>query len=171
MMRLPATMLACLGMLFAGAAAAADSMHPYIGASRGADVHAKPARSSPVLGHLERLTEVRVLEQRRGWGRIETIRAIEGRPLRGWVLSGQIRRPYQPKRSERAKSSFLAAFSSWFGNDEPERKTAVLGVRGLEDEGANTMGARNMKAVRWMDRLAVDEAEIARFIREGRLNP
>ena len=62
-----------------------------------------------------------------------------------------------------------------FRSPEPTQKTAVLGVRGLEDSGtASAEMAATEKAnriVEWMDTLNVPDEEVAFFIDEGDLNP
>ncbi|MDX8402413.1 MAG: hypothetical protein R8K47_07275, partial [Mariprofundaceae bacterium] len=65
----------------------------------------------------------------------------------------------------------LGAFAAIFGNEEPPRKTAVLGARGLEDEGGRTQGAKDMRSLRQVERIAIPPEDVERFVREGRLNP
>ncbi len=138
----------------------------YIGASRGADVLAAPQADAAVVGHLERLSEVRVLERQRAWWNIEAA------DVRGWVPAGAVRKRHQPGRAEKAGNSVLEGLSSLFHRDDPAgRKTAVLGVRGLDEETGAVRGRANVAAVEWMERLTVSDAEIARFIEQGRLNP
>lgn len=150
-------------------ASAAENGSYYIGATRGADVHASPSTSARVVTHLDRLTDVRVLQRQRGWAEVEV--AQPGK-VRGWVIEGAVRQRYQPTQTQKAKSSFFSSFARLFGGGEPQQQqTAVLGVRGLDEEGNATGSARNMKAVQWMEGLNVSQDEVNRFIREGRLNP
>lgn len=155
-------------VLFAAAssAGAAESSSHYIGATYGADVHLSPVSGSKVVAHLDRLTDVTVLQRIRGWAEIETSRPS----VKGWVIEGTVRQRYQPSSAQKTRSSFFASFARWFGDNEPQQQTAVLGVRGLE-EGDATGTARNTQAVRWMDNLHVSQQEVDRFIRDGRLNP
>lgn len=154
--------------LFAAAypAGAAENGAHYIGATYGADVHASPVSGSKVITHLDRLTDVTVLQRIRGWAEIETSRPS----VRGWVIEGTVRQRYQPSTAQKARSSFFASFARMFGGNEPQQQTAVLGVRGLE-EGNATGTASNPQAVRWMESLHVSQQEVDRFIRDGRLNP
>jgi len=158
----------CL-LLVAGAtgAQAADN-GSYIGASQGVDVHSSPSTGAQVTGHLDRLTDVKVLQRTRGWAEIEV---AQPKYLRGWVIEGAVRQRYQPSSSQRAKSSFFSSFARLFGGNEPQQQTAVLGVRGLDEEGNATGTARNARAVQWMESLRVSQDEVDRFVREGRLNP
>ena len=152
----------------AAQAVAAESGSHYIGATRGTDVHSSPSTSASVLTHLDRLTDVKVLKRQRGWAEIEV---SQPKRLQGWVIEGAVRQRYQPSRTQKAKSSFFSSFARLFGGNEPQQQTAVLGVRGLDEEGNATGSARNMKAVKWMEGLNVSQDEVNRFIRDGRLNP
>ena len=145
---------------------AAENDSYYIGATYGADIHASPTSDSRMVGHLDRLTNVNILQRIRGWAEIES-----GSPkLRGWVIEGAVRQRYQPSSSQKARSSFFSGFARWFGGNEPQQQTAVLGVRGLE-EGDATGTASNPQAVQWMESLNVSQDEVNRFIRDGKLNP
>jgi len=160
----------CL-LLVAGAtgAVAADNGSYYIGSTQGVDVHSSPSTSGQVSGHLDRLTDVKVLQRTRGWAEIEV---SQPRYLRGWVIEGAVRQRYQPSTSQKAKSSFFSSFARMFGGNEPQQQqTAVLGVRGLDEESNAAGEARNTKAVQWMESLNVSQDEVDRFVRDGRLNP
>lgn len=160
-------LILCIAMFAASYAGAAESGSHYIGATYGADIHASPASYSQVIGHLDRLTDVQVLQRTRGWAEIE----VSQPKIRGWVVEGTVRKRYEPSNAQKARSSFFASFARWFGSDDPQQQqTAVLGVRGLE-EGSATGTARNLQAVQWMESLHVSQDEVDRFIRDGRLNP
>ncbi len=151
-------------------ALAAGSQQPYVFASHGADLHAAPDDASPVIAHLDRLTEVSILRKQRGWLRVRAAGNAQGGRI-GWLREGQVRKPWQPGRAQRARHSLLGAFASLFGGNNAPGKTAVLGVRGLEDEGSGAQGQRDMAGVQWMERIAITPEETRRFVREGKLNP
>lgn len=167
-------LLLAFGLIFIAVSPlqAADSESYYIGSRSGADVHAYPRNSAENLGHLERMTDITVLEKRRGWWKVETI-DIEPK-VTGWVYESTVNQRYQPeKESSSGSSSFFSGFSSLFRSSEPQQKTAVLGVRGLEEEGGATTkaNAQARKAVKWMDSLVIKNRDVASFIKEGDLNP
>jgi len=144
----------------------------YIGPRSGADLYDSPSPQSKKVAHLDRLTTVRITQKKRTWWHVET----EGRNpvVRGWVSAGAIRQRYQPSASSRSTSLF-SGLSSLFGGgrDANTEKTAVLGVRGLDEETtakAGTTSGTN-SAVRWMEGLRVSQQEVNTFIREGDLNP
>lgn len=162
-----------LGVLLAPAFAATDEGSYYIGVRNGVDVLAAPRTGAKVIGRLERMTDVRVVKKQRAWWKIETINAAPA--LQGWVREGAVRKRYQPSARKKASSSVFAALSSIFGRPAPKQQTAVLGVRGLEDEGGDVAGQQAHQAaketVHWMEGLSVSDEEVADFIREGNLNP
>ncbi|MDQ7010564.1 MAG: SH3 domain-containing protein [Mariprofundaceae bacterium] len=162
-----------LCVLLAPAFAATDEEGYYIGARNGVDVLAAPRTGSKVMGRLERMTDVRVVKKQRAWWKIETIHGYPA--LQGWVREGAVRKRYQPSARKKTSSSVFAALSSIFGRPAPKQQTAVLGVRGLEDEGgdiASQQARQSAKeSVRWMEGLSVSNEEVADFIREGDLNP
>ncbi len=158
-------MLICL---VSAPAMAADEF--YIGSGGGADVYRLPKPGAERIGHLDRLTGVRVIQKKRNWWKVRTLHVDPA--ISGWVHAGAVRKRYTPSAASRTKSSFLAGLSSFFHRSEPnQQQTAVLGVRGLEDEGNAAKGRSNRAGVRWMEGLAVSDADIAAFIDEGRLNP
>jgi len=167
-MRLIITLLFMLGFS-ATSMAAGDSY--YIGSRDGTDVYAYPNKSASVTAHLPWKTDIRLQEKIRNWQKIETTGANR---VKGWVFESAVRKRYQPA-SKKSDSSLFSRLTSLFRSPEPEQKTAVLGVRGLEDEGvANTDNAATQHAnqmVKWMDRLNVPDREVAAFIEEGELNP
>jgi len=169
----PLMLLIALGSLLAPAFAAADEEDYYIGARNGADVLAAPRTGAGVVGHLERMTDVRVIKKQRAWWKIETVN--EAAALQGWVREGAVRKRYRPSARKKASSSVFAALSSIFGRPAPKQQTAVLGVRGLEDEGGDVADRQAHQSaketVRWMEGLRVTNEEVADFIREGDLNP
>ena len=85
---------------------------------------------------------------------------------------GAIRKRYQASDIEKKKSMF-SGISSLFRSPADTRKTAVLGARGLEEEGAllKPAGGVDKNMVRWMEGLHVNDSEVAAFILEGDLNP
>lgn len=155
---------------FSGTALAADDSY-YIGARSGADVFATPNKRADVTAHLTRKTSVKILQKRRGWRKIETIGKNR---VTGWVFEGAVRKRYKTVKNKK-KSSFMSSFASFFRSPEPTYKTAVLGVRGLEDDGAasaeRTATKRARKLVKWMDTLNIEEGAVAAFVDEGDLNP
>ncbi len=168
-MRLIITTLLMLGL--SGIALADDASY-YIGARSGADVFASPNKHAKITAHLPRKSSITILKKRRGWRKIETTDAREN--VSGWVFEGAVRKQYRPIKNKK-KSSFFSGFASMFRSPEPTQKTAVLGVRGLEDSGvASAERAATEKAnkmVTWMDTLNVPDEEVASFIDEGDLNP
>jgi hypothetical protein len=153
-----------------GTALAGDASY-YIGARSGADVFASPNKRAKVTTRLPRKSSITILEERRGWRKIETIDAEE--KVSGWVFEGAVRKQYQATKSKKT-SSFFSGIASMFRSPGPTQKTAVLGVRGLEDSGvASAERAATEKAnktVEWMDTLNVPDNAVASFIDEGDLN-
>jgi len=161
-------MVLMMALLAAAPALAADAPDYYIGPRPGADVLAHPRASARVLAHLPRLTPVEVLKQRRSWWKVRA-KADHGERVEGWVSAGAVRERYKPKK--RSSSFGFASFFSLF-RSPPEQHTAVLGVRGLEDEGKLAKATQaSKKVVEWMDKLHVDPAKVDEFVREGDLNP
>jgi len=155
---------------FSGIAAAADGSY-YIGSHSGVDLRLAPRNSATVSGHLERKTAVEVIDRRRSWTKVQSL----GSGIRGWVPAGAVRKSYSSAKPSRSSSSFFSSFTSMFRSPEPPRKTAVLGVRGLEDTGAasaeKAATEQANKAVEWMETLDVPDEAVAAFINEGDLNP
>jgi len=168
-MRLIMTTLLMFGL--SGIALADDAAY-YIGARSGADVFASPNKRAEVTAHLPRMSSVTILQKRRNWWKVKTIDARQ--EVSGWVFEGSVRKRYKSAKAKK-KSSFFTGFASMFRSPEPPRKTAVLGVRGLEDDGtasaerAATKSANKM--VKWMDTLNVEDGAVEAFIDEGDLNP
>lgn len=160
-------------LLLAGTAQAAESEY-YIGPRAGADVFGAPSTQAAKVAHLDRLTAVRIDKKLHTWWHIITIHQTP--VVRGWVAAGVVRQRYQPSTASRKRSSFFSGFASLFGygNDSSTETTAVLGVRGFEEEKGATAaaGGRNATAaVQWMETLHVSPQEEDAFIREGDLNP
>jgi len=159
-------------MLGLSGTALADDASYYIGARSGADVFESPNKRAEVTAHLPRKNSVTVLQKRRNWWKVES--AIGKQKITGWVFEGAVRKRYRAAKAKK-KSSFLSGFASYFRSPEPPQKTAVLGVRGLEDIGAKSAGRaateRANKIVKWMDTLNVPDDAVAAFIDEGDLNP
>ncbi|MDT8377192.1 MAG: hypothetical protein RQ867_10720, partial [Mariprofundaceae bacterium] len=65
--------------------------------------------------------------------------------------------------------------ASLFRSPEPPRKTAVLGVRGLEGGDGNVAdkeaGEQAIRIVQWMDSMHVPPDEVSAFVKEGHLKP
>jgi len=155
-------------LLFATPAMAAESY--YISPRDGVDLRLAPDSSAKISGHLSRKTDVKIIDKRRNWRKVQS---LDHKGLAGWVPEGAIRKRYQATTTTK-RSSFFSGFSSLFRSPEPAQKTAVLGVRGLEDEGAANADQANAQAnrvVEWMDTLNVPDREVAAFIDEGELNP
>jgi hypothetical protein len=162
--------LFCLCLLAAPAMAAEAEY--YIGPRDGADIYNRPDSRADKIAHLKRLTVVRVVDKQRTWWRIESSGISPS--VRGWVTAGAIRQRYQPSTASRKSSSFFSGFASMFGygRTSNNEKTAVLGVRGLDEETTARAGGRgNTSAVKWMDTLSVSQKEVDKFIRDGDLNP
>jgi len=156
---------------FGGVAVAADGSY-YIGSHNGVDMRLAPKNSAKVSGHLSHKTEVKVINRERNWTKVQTL----GRSgIKGWVPAGAVRKSYSTATSSRSSSSFLSNFTSLFRSPEPSRKTAVLGVRGLEGDGtASAEKAATEQAnrtVEWMDTLNIPQSEVASFVKEGNLKP
>ncbi|MDX8408282.1 MAG: hypothetical protein R8L58_07845 [Mariprofundaceae bacterium] len=154
-------------LLFPATAMAADQY--YIGSSNGVDVLAKPGAGADVTGHLDRLTDVKIIQKKRAWWKVSTIRVSP--KVSGWVPSGAVRKRYQRTAEKKASGSFFSGLSSFFHQDSNTQKTAVLGVRGLDEEGNAAKGKANLAGVEWMEKLDVPDADLATFVEQGRLNP
>ena len=88
------------------------------------------------------------------------------------MSEGAIRKRYAVSHVEQKKQQALSRFRSLFQKPPETQKTAVLGVRGLEEDGAPSREkVADPKAVQWMENLRVSDAEVAAFIAEGDLNP
>ena len=172
-MRLITSLFFVLGLSVLGFSSTvlAGSDSYYIGARSGADVFESPNKRADVTAHLSRKTSVKILQKRRNWRKIET---MDEAKVSGWVFEGAVRKRYKTVESSK-KSSFMSSFTSFFRSPEPTHKTAVLGVRGLEDDGAasaeKAATKRANRLVKWMDTLNVEEMAVAAFIDEGDLNP
>jgi len=143
----------------------------YIGPRAGVDLLQSPRSRAKIIQHLPRLTNVTVLKKRRSWWEVE-VSEHRITPLTGWISAGAIRKRYQPKSMASAFSSKMSSFFSMFRSSPTRQQTAVLGVRGLEDEAK--LGKANkasMNVVKWMESLRVSNAEVSKFVREGDLNP
>ncbi|HKI61507.1 MAG TPA: SH3 domain-containing protein [Mariprofundaceae bacterium] len=166
MIRIIGLILVC--SLFPAAAMAADSY--YIGLRDGVDVRDRPAAQASVLGHLPRLTDVRLIKTDRAWSKISSLHV--SRPLTGWVPSGAVRKRYQPSAAQKSSNSFFSGFSSWFNRDTTGgQQTAVLGVRGLDEEAGASTGQASEAGVAWMEKLGVSNSDVAAFVEQGGLNP
>jgi len=133
------------------------------------DVLDQPQARDEVVGHLTRLTDVKVIQKKRAWWKVSTIRVSP--KVSGWVPSGAVRKRYQQTAAKKASSSFFSGLSSFFHHDSNTQKTAVLGVRGLDEEGGAAKGKANVAGVEWMEKLNVSATDLATFVEQGRLNP
>lgn len=164
----PMSWFFCLSLLLIGIPAGAEEAADYYIVSRsGADVLELPQVGAAMVVHLPRLSPIVPGKRQRNW---VSIRAeVEGKTVSGWVLEGAVRQRYRAE--QRASTTGMAEVLSLFGG-KPQRQTAVLGVRGLEEEGASIAGGRNdAAAVEWMEDFKLSEPEVAAFIHEGDLNP
>jgi len=143
----------------------------YIGPRAGADLLQAPRSSADVIQHLPRLTDITVIKKRRSWWKVKVSAGLES-PVTGWISAGAIRKQYQPKRTVSAFASNISSFFSMFRRPPTRQQTAVLGVRGLEDEAKlGKVNKASMNTVKWMEGLRVGNAEVSKFVREGDLNP
>lgn len=171
-MRLPTLALLFLALAAGLPATAAGEEDYYIGARDGADLFSQPRASAEKLAHLPRKTDVNVLEKRRGWWKVERIGVTPEQA--GWVYESVVNKRYSSAvNGNDGGTSFLSGFSSLFRTEPKQDKTAVLGVRGLDEENGATAqaDAKAKEAVSWMDSLAVNNADLDAFIEEGDLNP
>lgn len=166
--------LALITFLLLAATVQAAETEYYIGPRSGADIYERPSTQAKKIAHLDRLTSIKITSKQRTWWKIETV----GRKpvVRGWITAGEVRKRYQPSVATHKSSSFFSGFASMFGHgrDTSSEKTAVLGVRGLDEETTAKAGNRNRgntSAVRWMEGLHVSQQDVDKFIREGDLNP
>lgn len=142
----------------------------YIGSKDGVDLLKEPNAAAAVAGHLDRLTDVKVIQKKRAWWKVDSLNISPKKS--GWVPSGAVRKRYQRTAIKKASNSFFSGLSSFFHReDSGSQKTAVLGVRGLDEEGNAAGGRANTEAVKWMEGLQVSDADIDRFVEQGRLNP
>lgn len=160
------TMLLCCLLAPAAGSAAEDGY--YVGAYQGIDVKQSPSSTSSTVAHLERLRSVRIEEHQRSWARISTVNPPH---VGGWVPEGALRQRYEPVRTHRSSSSFFSGLAALFGGGESDTKTAVLGVRGLDNEGSLGNRMAPAEAVKWVEGLHVSDKEVADFVRQGGLNP
>ncbi|HKI60448.1 MAG TPA: hypothetical protein VKA23_05390 [Mariprofundaceae bacterium] len=157
-------------LLFAIPASAAEETY-YIGPEKGVDLRLRPENRAAVSGHFDHKTEVKILKRDRNWAKVQT---LDYTAIRGWVPAGAVRK--SSTQSTRSSSpSFLSSFTSLFRSSDPEQKTAVLGVRGLDSgDGSVTdkkAGKKALKIVEWMDTLNVPDGEVTAFVKEGDLKP
>ncbi|MCF7821019.1 MAG: SH3 domain-containing protein [Mariprofundaceae bacterium] len=144
----------------------------YIGPDEGVDLRLAPRNSATISGHLDTGTDVEIIKRDRNWAKIQTPGHSS---IRGWVPAGAVRKSQVATSSGSSSSSFLSSFTSLFRSPEPPRKTAVLGVRGLEgSESASVEKEATENATRmvaWMETLKVPQSEVGTFIKEGDLKP
>jgi len=148
-----------------GTAFAADETY-YVGIASGAPLYSSPSTRSIIIRQLDADTPVTVIAKQKSWWYVEM---QDANKTTGWMTEGSLRQRTKQTR-ENGTSSFFTRFASWF-HDDRTQKTAVLGVRGLDQGGNETGGTAqaNMAAVDWMDGLGLKRAEVNRFIREGGL--
>jgi len=149
----------------------------YIGSRDGIDLLKKPKAHAEILLHLPRMKEVAFIRTKRSWSKIQIIQAEE--KVTGWVPAGSVRHRYNPETAKNAAPSLFSGFSSWFHSDKPNQsKTAVLGVRGFEDDGKPQAASEPIseealiqKNTQWLESLQVPDKDVAAFIQQGDLNP
>lgn len=158
--------LACAGYVDA------EEASYYIGSRSGSDLLDQPDSQASVVKHLEWKTYVNILTSKRNWRKIQTLDKSKDM---GWLPEGALRKRYSSSSTSSASSSFFSGFTSMFRSPEPERQTAVLGVRGLEEGGVARSGQPSTEQakqmVEWMDTLTVPDRDVARFVENGNLNP
>lgn len=157
-------LLLILGL--SGTAFAADDTY-YVAIGSGAPLYSSPSTHSIIIRQLATDTPVTVISKQKSWWYVQM---QDANRTNGWMTEGSLRRNSKQAR-QGGTSSFFARFANWF-HDDRTQKTAVLGVRGL-DQGGNESGGTaqaNMAAVDWMDGLGLNRAEVDRFISEGGLN-
>ncbi|MDX8406878.1 MAG: hypothetical protein R8L58_00675 [Mariprofundaceae bacterium] len=120
---------------------------------------------------------MKFIRTKRSWSKVQIIRAEE--KLTGWVPAGAVRHRYNPATAKNAAPALFSGFSSWFHRDKPaQAKTAVLGVRGFEDEERSRTASEPQskeeimrKDSQWIESLRVPDSDVAAFIQQGDLNP
>jgi len=175
MLRLSRVLLAF--SLFATPVWAVDDSQYYIGSRGGADLLIDPNIHADVVTHLPRMTSIRVLDEKRTWSKIQLMES-DGK-IQGWVPAGTVVKRYNPETAQNKKPAMFSGFSSWFHRDEVNhQKTAVLGVRGLEDEGEEQAGPEQagkkmpiLNDAEWVESLQVSDQDVEVFIHRGDLNP
>lgn len=160
-------------LLFIAAPAYAAEEGYYVGPKDGVDLRLAPRTNAAISDHFDYKTEVKILKRDRNWVKIQT---LDYTAIRGWVPAGAVRKSSGSSSSKSSRSSsFFSSFTSLFRSSDPEQKTAVLGVRGLDSgDGSATdkkAGKKALQIVEWMDTLNVPEGEVAAFIKEGDLKP
>ena len=144
----------------------------YIGPEDGVDLRLDPRTSAAISGHFDHMHQVKILKRDRNWIKVQT---LDYTAIRGWVPAGAVRKSSAPQPTKSAASVFFSSFTSMFRTSDPEQKTAVLGVRGLDSgDGSATdikAGKKSLQVVDWMDTLNVPQGEVAAFIKEGNLKP
>jgi len=155
-------------MILPGLATAASDY--YIGFRAGVDVLEKPNSSAQIIQHLPRLTDVEMIEKRRTWQKIK-VTISKNKSLQGWVPVGAIRKRYQSKNTPSSPSA-MSSFFGFFTPKNTERKTAVLGVRGLGSEAnLGKASQSSIQVVSQMEALQVSPQDVSKFVRDGDLNP
>jgi len=161
------TLLISLIILPGLATAASDY---YVGIRTGVDLLKKPNSSSKIIQHLPRLTDVEIVAKRRTWQKIK-VTIDKKNSLQGWVPVGAIRKRYQPKHTNSSPSA-MSSFLVFFKPKNTDRKTAVLGVRGLDSEAnLGKASQSSMDMVSRMEALQVSPQDVTNFVHDGDLNP
>jgi len=157
-----------LGLLFVVPNLACSEDAYYIGPRVGVDMLKSPHLHAKVIHHLPRLMDVSVITKRRSWWKIKVM--VDNISMQGWVPQGAIRKRYQAK--SKAASSAMTSFFNLFRRAPSKRETAVLGVRGLDNEAKlSKANQASVEAVRWMEKLQVSDQAVSDFIQAGDLNP
>jgi len=149
----------------------------YIGSRHGIDLFKKPDMHAEILLHLHRMQDVQFIRTKRSWSKIQIIQAEE--KITGWVPAGSVRHRYNAATAKNAAPTLFSGFSSWFHRDKPAQgKTAVLGVRGFEDEDRSQTASEPrskeemmLQDTQWIEALRVPDSDVAAFVQQGDLNP
>jgi len=156
-------------LFFAMPATAAEQVY-YIGPHDGVDLRLRPDNKAAISNHFPHKTEVKIIKRDRNWAKVQI---LDHTAIRGWVPAGAVRKSSNVTPS--SSTSFLSSFTSLFRSPEPQQKTAVLGVRGLEGEDGKVAdkeaSGKAIRIVEWMDTLNVPQSEVASFVEEGNLKP
>jgi len=149
----------------------------YIGARGGIDLVDEPKTQAKVITHLPRMSDVQFVRNQRAWTKVRAV--YEQATVEGWVPAGAVRKRYNAQAAKSASTGFFSGFSSLFHRDETAHsKTAVLGVRGFENEaGGKTTTDEAQQAMSisqnaaWVESLQVSDQDVSAFIKQGDLNP
>jgi len=139
----------------------------YVGAGSGADLFEAPAASSRVVAHLPRLAAIEVLGRERNWLQVKSGQ------FTGWLPEGMVREGgVSSAPAAKSTSLFGKVMGAIRPNAPTDKRTAVLGVRGLEEgPAASTAAPEDLAGVQWMEERSAAPAEVQQFVADGTLNP